>query len=106
MSEVFTQENWGPEVMQSTLPVLVDVYADWCGPCRSMASIVDELATANVGRVKVGKLDCDVHNDLATTLGIHSIPAFLVYVGGKEVERLVGMQSKMTLQAVLDKYTA
>ncbi len=100
----FTTENFESEVMQSDRPVLVDVWAPWCGPCKTMGPIVDELAAANEGKAKVGKLNCDENPEVAIKLEVRSIPAFFVFKNGELKETAVGVQSKASLQAMIDKH--
>jgi len=83
---------------------LVDFWAPWCGPCRMVGPIVDELADDYAGKVSVGKLNVDEESQLAARYGVMTIPTLLVFQNGKEVERLVGMQSKAALGKLLDQY--
>jgi thioredoxin 2 len=84
------QEDFDTTVLGARAPVLVDFYADWCGPCRMVAPVVDELARANTGKLLVAKVDTDRAPDVATRYGIRSIPTLIVFHGGEEVERIVG----------------
>lgn len=104
MEHTFTDANFTTEVLQSDVPVLVDFWAPWCGPCRMQGPIVEELAT-EIGEVaKVGKINVDDNGSSAMTYSVMSIPTILVFKGGKEVERLVGVQQKESLKQVLAKY--
>lgn len=86
----FTSENFDSEVLQSDKPVLVDFYADWCGPCRMMGPVVEKLAEKYDGRVKVGKVNVDEQPELAGRYGVMSIPNFVFLKDGKAVDNVVG----------------
>jgi len=89
-----TSENFTAEVLQSPLPVLVDFWAAWCGPCRAVAPTLDALAVEFAGRLKVVKLDVDEAGDVAGQFGVQSIPTLMLFKGGQPVERLVGAYPK------------
>jgi len=89
-----TDESFEREVLQSPVPVLVDFWAAWCGPCRTIAPAVEEIATEYAGRLKVMKLDVDESNDVAGRYGVQSIPTLILFKEGKPVERLVGAYPK------------
>ncbi|MCS6850380.1 MAG: thioredoxin [Gemmataceae bacterium] len=101
MAHVFTDDNFETEVLQAKEPVLVDFWAPWCGPCRQMTPIIDRLAQEMTG-VKIGKVNVDDCPGLATEYGISSIPALLVFKGGKVVSRMVGVQSAALLKEKLE----
>jgi thioredoxin 2 len=86
------QDDFDKTVLGATAPVLVDFYADWCGPCRMVAPFVDEIAQKNVGRMLVAKVDTDRAPEVATRYGIRSIPTLIVFQGGAEVDRSVGFE--------------
>lgn len=103
MEYKFTTDNFEKEVLQSELPVLVDFYADWCGPCKMMASIVEGLAQGYDGKVKVGKLNIDDEMEIAQQYRVMSIPTFILFKDGKAVETSVGAMSKDELESKLQK---
>ena len=92
-----TTTNFEQEVLQSQIPVLLDFWADWCGPCRMAAPIIDEIAAETEGKVKVGKVNVDTDIELAQRYRIASIPTFLVFKNGELAEKAVGLQSKEDL---------
>ena len=98
----FTDANFATEVLQSDQPVLVDFWAPWCGPCRVVSPVVEELAEKYAGTVKVGKLNVDDHQQTAAQFGIASIPSVLLFQNGKPIETLVGVQAKQRYEQVLD----
>ena len=103
MEYKFTADNFESEVLKSEVPVLVDFYADWCGPCKAMAPVVDALAGEYEGKAKVGKINTDENQDVAMEYGVMSIPTFIVFKGGKAVKKMIGMQDKRTLVAALEE---
>ena len=98
----FTDTNFRDEVLQSATPVLVDFWAPWCGPCRMIAPVVEELAGENAGSVKIGKINIDNSPGAAQNYGVSSIPTLMIFKGGEVVERFVGVQPKRRLQEALD----
>jgi thioredoxin 2 len=103
---VVTDATFAAEVERSPLPVLVDAWAAWCGPCRTIAPAIDELAAELAGRIRVAKLNVDENPATASRFDIRSIPTLLVIAGGREVDRIVGAQPKQAIRARLDRFVA
>ncbi len=101
-----TQDNFDKEVLQSAKPVLVDFWAEWCGPCKMIAPLLDELADEYDGKVKIGKVNIDEQQALATKYGIRAIPTLLLINKGEVAEQMVGAKSKRDLKASLDRIAA
>jgi len=99
---VITDATFSSEIEHSATPVLLDLWADWCGPCHMLAPTVDQLATEMAGLVKVGKLNVDENPATANRFGVRSIPTLLVLKDGKEVDRLVGVQPKQEIRRRLE----
>jgi thioredoxin 1 len=100
----FSDASWESEVLNSDKPVLVDFWAEWCGPCRMMAPTLDAIADAYAGRVKVGKLNVDENGGTAMRYGIRSIPTLLVFKNGQVVAQQVGAVGKTEVQKLLDAH--
>jgi thioredoxin 1 len=98
-----TQENFPAEVLQSAKPILVDFWAEWCGPCKMLTPILDELATEYEGRIRFGKVNVDEHQALAGQFGVQNIPTLLIFDKGQVVDQFVGLRSKRDLKARLDR---
>lgn len=100
---VLTQENFAQEVLQSPSPVLVDFWAEWCGPCKMIAPILDELADEYEGRVRIGKVNIDEQQGIAAEYGIRAIPTLLLFDKGQVADQIVGLRSKRDLKASFDR---
>lgn len=98
-----TDASFQTEVLQADQPVLVDFWAPWCGPCRMLTPVIEELATENAGKAKVVKMNIDDSPTTPAQFGISSIPTLIVFSGGQVVDRFVGVQPKNRLQAALDE---
>jgi len=101
---IVTDQNFAAEVEKSPLPVLIDFWAAWCGPCRMVAPVIEQLAKELSGKVRVGKLDVDANQATAGRFRVQSIPSLLIFQNGKEVDRLVGVQSKEAILRRLQAY--
>ena len=99
-----TQANWQSEVMESDIPVVVDFWAEWCGPCRAIAPVLEELAKEQAGKLKVAKVNVDENQPLAAEFGIRSIPTLLVFKGGVVQEQMGGAMNKEALGERLSAY--
>jgi thioredoxin 1 len=98
----FTDGNFQSEVLGSDQPVLVDFWAPWCGPCRRIAPMIDELASENMGGVKIGKVNIDDNQQSAMNYGVEAIPTLIVFKNGQPVQRFQGIPAKSRVQEALD----
>ena len=98
----FDDNNFESEVLQANGPVLVDFWAPWCGPCRQIAPVIEQLAGENQGIVKIGKLNVDDAPNSAQSYGVSSIPTLMLFKNGEVVDRFVGLQPKSRLQQAID----
>src|SRR5579863_4180817 len=98
-----TQHNFDKEVLKSITPILVDFWAEWFGPCKMIAPILDELADEYSGKVSIGKVNIDDHQNLAAQFGVRAIPTLLLFQNGEVAEQIVGLRSKRDLKASMDK---
>jgi thioredoxin 1 len=99
-----TEQNFESEVLKSSVPVLVDFWAPWCGPCKMIAPIVSDIAGEYAGKIKVGKVNTDENLSLASQYQITSIPTLIIYKGGNPVEKVVGFKSKGDLKKLVEKH--
>jgi thioredoxin 1 len=99
----FTDDNFQSEVLASKDPVLVDFWAAWCGPCRAIAPLVDQLAQEHKGKLKVGKLDIDAHQNVPQKYGVRSIPTLLLFKDGQVADQIVGVVAKSKLDAMVKR---
>lgn len=98
---IITEQNFEEEVLKSDVPVLVDFWATWCGPCRMLAPIIEQIANEQEGKVKVGKINVDEEMNLAAAFGVQSIPTVMVFKDGKVTNMAVGVRPKAQLEAML-----
>ena len=99
----FSEGNFEQEVTKSSVPVLVDMWAAWCGPCRMIAPVVEELAAVYHGRMKMGKLNVDDHPQIAAQFRVMNIPTLVLFKGGQEIDRIVGVVPKEELTRRIDR---
>ncbi|QVL32486.1 thioredoxin [Telmatocola sphagniphila] len=100
----FNESNWEAEVVQSSVPVLVDFWAPWCGPCRQLTPVIDKIADQFAGKVKVGKVNVDENQDLGSQYNIATIPRLLIFKGSAQpVQQLVGLTNEATLSKMLNE---
>ena len=104
MEYKFTSDNFQSEVLESKIPVMVDFYADWCGPCKKMAPLVEKLAADYDGKFKIGKLNVDENQDIAGRYNVMSIPNFLFFKGGEVVDQIIGGVAKDDIIACIEKH--
>ncbi len=98
-----TDTNFDQEVLKSDQPVMIDFWAAWCGPCRALAPVVDEIAKQYEGKIKVGKMDVDKNAATPSRYGVRGIPTLLIFKGGQVREQIVGFVPKETIEKALDK---
>lgn len=101
--KVFTDGNFKNDVLQSSQPVLVDFWAEWCGPCKMLGPIVDRIAAANQGKMVVGKMNVDENQETPQQYGIQGIPTLLLFKGGEVISQMVGYQSQENIQRAINE---
>jgi len=101
-----TQDNFENEALKSATPVLVDFWAEWCGPCKMIAPVLDELASEYQGKIKIGKVNVDEQQGLAAQFKVQAIPTLLIFKNGQVAEQMVGAKSKRDLKASFDRAAA
>jgi len=104
MEVILDEKNFDAEVLGSNLPVMVDFWAVWCGPCKVLSPIVEELANDYAGKIKVGKINVDENNSIAMKYGVMSIPTLKFFKGGKVVGEMIGAAPKAAVEAELKKH--
>ena len=105
MSEMFevTDENFNAEIMNSDIPAVVDFWAEWCGPCRMVSPVVEELANDYKGKIKVAKMDVDKNRETPTRFGIRNIPTLIFFKGGEVTQTIIGVQPKSQIEEEIKK---
>lgn len=104
MAKAITAATFEEEVMKAGIPVMVDFWASWCGPCKMLSPIIEQLSEEYQGKVSVGKVNVDDEADLAARFGIISIPTVIIFVNGKEVKRIVGVNGKDEYEEAIEQY--
>ena len=98
----FTDQNFDTEVVNSDLPVVVDFWAEWCGPCRMLAPTIEKIANEYTGKVKVGKIDTDVNRDVSIKYNISAIPTVILFKNGQVAQKFVGLRQEKDFKAAID----
>lgn len=101
--KIFTGENFNAEVLSASMPVVVDFFATWCGPCKMMAPVLEKLDAEYEGKALIGKLDVDENGELAAKYGVMSIPTLIFFKDGQVVSKMVGLQNGNTLKAAIEE---
>lgn len=100
---VVTEDNWESEVLKSETPVLVDFWAQWCGPCRMVAPVLDQIADEMDGKVRIAKLDVDANQQIAYQFQVSSIPTFILFKGGQMADRMMGAMPKSAFESFIER---
>ena len=100
---VFTDQDFDDTVLNSETPVLVDFWAEWCGPCKALTPVINELADDYVGRIKVGKVDTDANREVSVRFSVSAIPTVILFNKGEIIDKVIGLKSKKDFQVILDK---
>ncbi|HEX3127899.1 MAG TPA: thioredoxin [Thermoanaerobaculia bacterium] len=98
-----TEDTWDQEVLKSETPVLVDFWAQWCGPCRMVAPVLDQIADEMDGKLRIAKLDVDTNQQIAFKFGVQSIPTFILFKDGQMADRMMGAMPKAAFQSFIDR---
>jgi len=101
---ILTSDNFEDQIKQTATPILVDFWAEWCGPCRMVAPVLESLADDYSGKVRIGKVNVDEHSGLAAKFGVQSIPTLLLFKEGKVVEQFIGATTRDVLAKLIDKH--
>lgn len=99
----FTDANFEAEVIKSDIPVLVDFWANWCGPCKMISPMIDRIAAVYAGKLKVGKMDVDANSASPSSLAVRSLPTLMLFKGGKMADQIIGLVSEVQLKKAIDK---
>ncbi|MCH8966964.1 MAG: thioredoxin [Planctomycetes bacterium] len=102
----FTDANFDEQVLEADTPVLVDFWAEWCGPCKALTPVINELADAYVGKLRVGKVDTDANREISVRFSISAIPTVMLFNKGEIVEKFVGLRSRKDFEVVLNRVIA
>lgn len=99
----FTDENFDEDVLNADTPVLVDFWAEWCGPCKALTPVINELADYYAGRIKVGKVDTDANREVSVRFAVSAIPTVILFNKGEIIDKVIGLKSEADFKVILDK---